>query len=178
MWGIIIAIWAVAVLIVGIVFFITRTVKKAEKNEDAEEQRFTDTKKAPPKPQKVASKSNAAQSNDGFSLLSARYRDCSWVYRLVVILSYIIAGLSVTSAIIIGISAIFNGIELLLVSLTVLVAGLLAVLSLIAYFIISAHFYYAARDKGYESLFYLTVAFFVPACGYPLIIALPDRGDK
>lgn len=57
-------------------------------------------------------------------------------------------------------------------------SAIVAIIALIGYFSIAFHFYMAAVDKGYESEYYLNLAFFFPFAGYSLVVALPDRKNK
>ncbi len=63
------------------------------------------------------------------------------------------------------------------IGFAILFGGLVAIITLVFDYIIAGYFYFAARDKGYEELFYLAAPFFFPAIGHLLVIALPDRGN-
>lgn len=59
-----------------------------------------------------------------------------------------------------------------------LLAGIVAAASIVLDYYLAGLFYFLGVDKGYYAKAYLRIAYFIPAVGYLLIIAMPDRGGN
>ena len=89
----------------------------------------------------------------------------------------ILCGVMIAVGVLSFLIIMINDMDHFLIALSCLLGSGLTVLLIYLEYVIAAHFYGAAADKGYPDPFYLKLAFWIPVIGYLLVIALPNRGS-